>query len=156
MIIIYHCFGGSHSSVTAAAIHLDLLRSDTPPAKEEMLALPYFDKTTENDFGSLRFMGFDRENNAVYILGKKSQSDRFSNVLLGVADLLGKKDEVIAVNTMGRVNWSMKLGGFTSRRIGIAGMGRPVVIEGTRKAFWDLVNLVEMTKLRILNRQQYQ
>ena len=156
MIIIYHCFGGSHSSVTAAAIHLGWLDSDKPPANEEMTALPYFDQTTENDFGSIRFMGFDDANNAVYVLGKKSQSDRFSNVLLGIAELLGKKDEVTAVNTMGRVNWSMKLGGFTSRRIGIAGLGRPVVIEGTRRAFWELVNLVEMTKLKILNRRQYQ
>lgn len=156
MIIIYHCFGGSHSSVTAAAIHLGFLGSDKPPSQDEMKALPYFDQTTENDFGSFRFMGFDKENNAVYVLGKKSQADRFSNVLLGIAELLGKKDEVAAVNTMGRVNWSMKLGGFTSRRVGIAGIGRPVVIEGTRKAFWELVNLVEMTKLRILNRRQYQ
>ncbi|HRX21014.1 MAG TPA: DUF3189 family protein [Syntrophomonadaceae bacterium] len=154
MIIIYHCFGGSHSSVTAAAIHLGLISSDKTPSSDEIMALPYFDKTTDHDFGSLRFMGFDDQNNAVYVLGKKSQSDRFSNVLMGIAELLSKKDEVVAVNTMGRVNWSMKLGGFTSRRIGAARFGRPVVLKGTQKAFWELVNLVEMTKFKILNRAQ--
>lgn len=152
MIIIYHCFGGSHSSVTAAAIHLGLLSSEKLPTEDELMAIPYFDQTTADDFGSIRFIGFDEYNNAVYVLGKKSQSDRFSNVLLGIAELLGKKEEVVAVNTMGRVNLSMKLGGFTSRRIGIAILGRPVVVQGTIKAFWDLVNLVEMTRLKILNK----
>ncbi|HNX28627.1 MAG TPA: DUF3189 family protein [Syntrophomonadaceae bacterium] len=154
MIIIYHCFGGSHSSVTAAAIHLGLLSSDRLPSRDDIMALPYFDKTTDNDFGSIRFIGFDDNNNAVYVLGKKSQSDRFSNVLTGIAELLDKKDDLTAVNTMGRVNWSMKLGGYTSRKIGMAGLGRPVVIQGTIKAFWELVNLVEMTKFKILNRTQ--
>ncbi|MDD3895101.1 MAG: DUF3189 family protein [Syntrophomonadaceae bacterium] len=154
MIIIYHCFGGSHSSVTAAAIHLGLLSSDRLPSRDDIMALPYFDKTTDNDFGSIRFIGFDDNNNAVYVLGKKSQSDRFSNVLTGIAELLDKKDDLTAVNTMGRVNWSMKLGGYTSRKIGMAGIGRPVVIQGTIKAFWELVNLVEMTKFKILNRTQ--
>lgn len=152
MIVIYHCFGGSHSSVTAAAIHLGLLSSEKPPTADELMALPYFDKTTNDDFGSIRLIGFDEYNNSVYVLGKKCQSDRFSNVLLGIAELLGKKEEVVAVNTMGRVNWSMKLGGYTSRRIGLASLGRPLVAKGTIKAFWDLVDLVEMTRLKILNK----
>lgn len=152
MIVIYHCFGGSHSSVTAAAIHLGLLSSEKPPTEDELMALPYFDKTTNDDFGSIRLIGVDEYNNGVYVLGKKSQSDRFSNVLLGIAELLGKKEEVVAVNTMGRVNWSMKLGGYTSRRIGLASLGRPLVAQGTIKAFWDLVDLVEMTRLKILNK----
>lgn len=152
MIIIYHCFGGSHSSVTAAAIHLGLIGTERLPTKEELMAIPYYDNTTDKDFGSIRFLGYDEYNNAVYVLGKKSQSDRFSNLLLGIAEILGKKDELIAVNTMGRVNWGMKLGGFTSRRIGLAAVGRPVLLKGTVNAFWDLVNLVEITRLKFLDR----
>ena len=156
MIIIYHCYGGSHSSVTAAAIHLGLIGKDKPPTNEELMAIPYFDNTTDNDFGSIRFIGFDEYNNSVYVMGKKSQADRFSHVLMGIGELLGKKEEILAVNTMGRVNWSMKLGGFTSRRVGLAFLGRPLLLKGTTKAFWDLVSLVEMTRLKILNKVKTQ
>ncbi|HEX3010797.1 MAG TPA: DUF3189 family protein, partial [Syntrophomonadaceae bacterium] len=39
MKIIYHCFGGSHSSVTAAAIHLGLIEKHRPPSMEELMSL---------------------------------------------------------------------------------------------------------------------
>ena len=44
MIIIYRCYGGTHSSVMAASIHLELLPGDRKPAGKELLALPYFDR----------------------------------------------------------------------------------------------------------------
>jgi hypothetical protein len=154
MKIIYHCFGGSHSSVTAAAIHLGLLEKHRPPTNDELMSLPYYDKTTNNDFGSIRFMGVDEYGNQVYVLGKKSLGGRFTNILNGVAQILGKDNQVIVVNTMDRVNISMKLGGFTSRRIGLPSLGRPVVTKGTRDAFFDLVNLVEITRLKAMRKVQ--
>ncbi|MEN6461717.1 MAG: DUF3189 family protein [Syntrophomonas sp.] len=154
MKIIYHCFGGSHSSVTAAAIHLGLIEKHRPPTNDELMSLPYYDKTTDNDFGSIRFMGVDEYGNQVYVLGKKSLGERFTNILNGVAQILEKDNQVIVVNTMNRVNWSMKLGGFTSRRIGLPSLGRPVVTRGTRNAFFDLVNLVEITRLKAIRKVQ--
>jgi Protein of unknown function (DUF3189). len=121
---------------------------------DEMLALPYFDKTSKMDFGSIRFMGIDEYKNEVYVLGKKNVGRRYGNMLKGVAELLGKKDEIIFVDCMTRVNLGMKLGGFTSRRIGWVSLGRPVLGRSTRKAFWDLVNLVEITRLRAINTVQ--
>ncbi|MDD3889361.1 MAG: DUF3189 family protein [Syntrophomonadaceae bacterium] len=150
MIIIYHCFGGSHSSVTAAALHLGLVEKHRIPTIKEMMALPYFDKTTNSDFGSIRFMGVDEYGNEVYVLGKKSLGDRFSNILTGVAELLEVGDKVMPVNCMSRVNWGMKLGGFASRRLGLVSLGRPVLGRGTRKAFLNLVNLVEITRLKAM------
>lgn len=148
MKIIYHCFGGSHSSVTAAALHLGLIDKYRLPTEDELMSLPYYDKTTNKDFGSIRFMGIDEFGNEVYILGKKSMADRFTKILMGVAQLLQAEDQVLVVNTMNRVNLSMKLGGFTSRRIGLVSLGRPIVSHGTRKAFFDLVNLVEITRMK--------
>lgn len=154
MKIIYHCFGGSHSSVLAAALHLNLIEKHRVPTIEEMLALPYFDKTTREDFGSIRFMGIDENGNEIYVLGKKSIGKRCHKVLLGIAEILGKKDEVIFVDCMSRVNIIMKLGGFASRRVGWVKLGRPVLGRGARNAFLDLVNLVEITRLRSLNKMQ--
>lgn len=150
MIVIYHCFGGSHSSVTAAALHLGLIGKDHPPTMNELMALPYFDKTEDEDFGSIRFMGVDEYGNGVYVLGKKSLGNRYSNILHGIADIMGVADQVLAVNTMTSVNWVMKIGGFISRRAGIVSVGRPIVGVGTREAFLALVNLVEITRLKTM------
>lgn len=154
MKIIYHCFGGSHSSVTAAALHLGLLPKHRLPTYDELMSLPYFDKTNDDDFGSIRFMGIDEFGNDVYVLGKKSLGDRFTRILTGVAGLLGCQDKVLVVNTMNQVNWSMKLGGFTSRRLGIVFLGRPVVTRGTQSAFYHLLNTVETTKLKATNKRR--
>ncbi|HPT69675.1 MAG TPA: DUF3189 family protein [Syntrophomonas sp.] len=154
MKIIYHCFGGSHSSVTAAALHVGLLAKDRLPEPQELMALPYYDKTNNNDFGAIHFMGRDEQGNEIYVLGKKSLGNRFSHLLMGVAELLGKEDQILVVNVMDRVNISMKLGGFTSRRINIPFLGRPVVIQGTRQAFGAIINLVEAIKFRVLNIKQ--
>jgi hypothetical protein len=154
MKIIYHCFGGSHSSVTAAALHLGLLSKDRLPDGQELMALPYYDKTNSDDFGSIHFMGRDEQGNEIYVLGKKSLGNRFSHLLMGVAEMLGKEDQILVINVMDRVNISMKLGGFTSRRISIPVLGRPVVIRGTRQAFGSMVNMVEVIKIRVLNLKQ--
>lgn len=148
MIIIYHCFGGSHSSVTAAAVHLGLLGKNRIPSDEELMAIPYFDKTVNGDFGHIRFMGVDEYNNRIYVLGKKALGDRCNNTLIGIGRVLGSSEKVLPVNTMTSVNWLMKLGGFSSRRLGIVWPGRNLVSYGTRKAFFDLVNLVEITRLK--------
>ena len=150
MKIIYHCFGGSHSSVTAAALHLGMLNKTRPPTREQLMEIPYYDKTSDADFGSIRYMGTDEFGHEVYVLGKKSMGNRYSAILMGVAEILGKRDDLIVVNCMDLVNWSMKLGGFTSRRLGLVALGRPVVSWGTRKAFSQLVNLVEITRLKAM------
>jgi hypothetical protein len=150
MKIIYHCFGGSHSSVTAAALHLGMLNKTRPPTREQLMEIPYYDKTSDADFGSIRYMGTDEFGHEVYVLGKKSMGNRYSAILMGVAEILGSQDQLIMVNCMDRVNWSMKIGGFTSRRMRLALLGRPVVTWGTQKAFSQLVNLVEITRLKAI------
>ncbi|HWQ74341.1 MAG TPA: DUF3189 family protein [Syntrophomonas sp.] len=152
MKVIYHCFGGSHSSVTVAALHLGLLPQDRLPTSQELMAIPYYDKTNDEDFGSIHYMGRDEKGNEIYILGKKRLGNRFSHVLEGIAEMLGKENEILTVNVLTKVNISMKLGGFTSRRIRMPFPGRSLVIRGTQHAFASLVNLAEVTKIRILNR----
>ncbi|MGE5391477.1 MAG: DUF3189 family protein [Deltaproteobacteria bacterium] len=150
MKIIYHCFGGSHSSVLAAALHLGMINKDRLPSPSELMALPYFDKTNNDDFGSIRLVGNDEFGNQVYVMGKKSMGNRYAAMLEGIADILGGREQLLTVNCMNRVNWFMKLGGFTSRRIGAVSLGRPVLEKGTVDAFFKLVNLVEITRLKAM------
>lgn len=152
MKVIYHCYGGAHSSVIAAALHLKLIEKHRLPSIEEMMAIPYYDKTDNGDFGSIRFMGIDESGNEVYVLGKKSMGDRYTQILVGVAEILGVGDQIIATDCLNRVNMSMKLGGFLSRRVGLVFPGRPVLLRGTRKAFMTLVNLVETVRIKCMNR----
>ncbi len=151
MKIIYHCYGGAHSSVMAAALHLKWIEKHRLPTEEEMMAIPYYDKTDDNDFGSIRFMGIDESGNEVYVLGKKGMGEKYTRILMGVAEIMGKADDLIAPDCLNRINWSMKLGGFLSRRMGLVFPGRPVLVKGTRNAFLSLVNLVETVRLKTLS-----
>lgn len=150
MKIIYHCFGGSHSSVLAAALHLKMVDNSLPPSPDDMMALPYFDKTHDDDFGTIRRMGLDEYGHEVYVLGKKNLGDRCTRMITEVTRLLGVEQEVVAVNCMNRVNLLMMIGGFISRRLGFPRIGRPILFQGTREAFYKIVNLVEITRLKTL------
>ena len=57
MKIIYNCYGGAHSSVTAAAIHLQMLPETRKPSAAELLNLPYYDAQVGKDHGRIRFLG---------------------------------------------------------------------------------------------------
>lgn len=150
MKVIYHCYGGSHSSVMAAALHLKLLDPTRLPNPLDMIHLPYFDKTQNSDFGRIRYMGTDDSGHDIYVLGKKNMGDRCSAMIMGVARLLGVEHEVIAVNCMSRVNLLMMMGGFISRRLGWTAIGRPILFRGTRGAFRNIYNLVEITRLKTM------
>ncbi|WP_258359028.1 DUF3189 family protein [Moorella sulfitireducens (nom. illeg.)] len=147
MVVVYHCFGGSHSSITAAAIHLGLLPRNRLPTAAELLALPYFDGRSRGEEGELKFIGIDEYGNKIYAAGKKNLGSRFEALLYDLAAILGiKGQEILLIDTSPLVNLLMRIGGFTSRRIGLTFLGRPVVVLGTRRAFPGLVKLVEQNK----------
>ncbi|GAF27108.1 GTP cyclohydrolase II [Moorella thermoacetica Y72] len=144
MKVIYHCFGGSHSSVTAAAIHLGLLPRDRLPAAAELMSLPYFDARSLGEEGEIKYMGIDPYGNNVYAAGKKNLGSRFEALLYDLATALGlPRQELLLLNTSPFVNRLMVLGGFTSRRLGMTTPGRPIVILGTRRAYFQLVEFVD-------------
>lgn len=150
MYIIYHCYGGAHSSVTAAAIHLGLISEHDIPTPEEILALPYYDQATQDDHGYLRHLGDDSEGNSIFIIGRRGLRDCFSALIRSLANLLEvPTEEILIVDTVPCVNWMMMVGGFTSRRWEWVKFGRPLVVKGTQKAFPNFVELVRKTKAQI-------
>lgn len=152
MKVIYHCFGGSHSSVLAAALHLGIIDKTTLPNINDLVNLPIFDKTTDADFGVIRKVGNDEYGNEIYILGKKNLGDRYTKILEGIAYLLGVKEDLLAINVMTRVNWLMKIGGYLSRKMGLVRLGRYFLLHGTRQSFFEIVNLVEITKTKVTSK----
>ncbi len=151
MKIIYHCFGGSHSSVTAAALHLGLIPETRLPKAGELKQIPYFDRQLVEDHGDFKYMGADSEGNEVYIVGKRNLGPMFEPLIRGLARVFSiPQDDLLIVDTMSCVNWLMVVGGILSRRLGIVCVGRPIVIFGTRQSHANFVKLVDQVKTTIM------
>lgn len=150
MKIIYHCFGGAHSSVTAASLHLGWLPKDRLPTTEELKALPYFDRPIGQDHGNIRFMGRDEFDNDIYVIGRRNESRVFENMTYGLVQVFGlSEDNFKLVNVMPYVNWRMVVGGYSSRKLKITAIGRPIIIAGVKYAYWQIVSLVQKVKVCI-------
>ena len=147
MIVIYHCYGGAHSSVVAAAVHLGSLPGDGPPSAEQLWSIRYYDKQDQGDHGRIRFIGQDSDGHQVCILGRRNHFKLLKSSVEEVARVMGiSLDDVRFVDTLVCVNWSMRIGGLLSRFLGLRVLGRPIVIQGTRKAYPCLVGLSQETR----------
>ncbi|WP_018248647.1 DUF3189 family protein [Orenia marismortui] len=146
MHIIYHDVGGAHSVAVAAALHLNKLPVNNIPTKEDIISLATFDKIKKKDIGHLIYQGKDEFANQVYTLGYKYSSKIALPLLQDTYALLGKKDDLLLIDTKPTINFLMKVGGFTSRGLGISSLGRPIVTRGVLKAYPKLVELVSNVK----------
>jgi len=143
MKIIYHCYGGAHSSVTAASIHLGLLPADRVPSREMFWGIPLFDRQDTDEHGHIFFMGIDEIGNEVYLTARRSRAVVLEDVFEGLAGIFAiPQEEYLLVNVLHRVNWTMKFGGYLSRRWGFIKVGRPIVTLGTQAAYFRVVDLV--------------
>jgi len=147
MIVIYHDFGGAHTSCVCANIHANILPSDKVPNKEDIMNLPTFDKITKEQYGHLLYIGTDEFGAKVYTLCRK-QKQKF--VLPAISDMYvlfnGDMNGFFLANTSPTVNNLMRLGGFSSRGLGLVSFGRPIAAKGIQKNYSELVNLVQTTK----------
>lgn len=150
MKIIYHCYGGAHSSVTAAAIHLGVFPENRVPTREEFLAVPFYDCQEADEHGHFFFMGQDEAGHEVFLIARRSRPRVLENIFAGMAGIFSiPPDDYCLVNVMGKVNLTMKLGGFLSRRWGVVRVGRPIVTLGTQAAYFQMVKLVQRVKREI-------
>lgn len=147
MKIIYHCYGGTHSSVTAAFIHLGLLPADCVPGQETFKKMPFFDRQEADEHGHIFFAGVDEVGNEVYLTAQRGRPEILKNIFHGLAEIFNiPPEEYLLINVMHEVNLAMKFGGYLSRRLRLIKLGRPIVILGTRAAYFRLVDLVEKVK----------
>ena len=145
--VVYTCYGGTHSSPVAAAIHLGWLPADREPVPEELLRVPRFDRAKSGDFGRIERMGRDEAGHDVYVLGRGPRPEPVERAFMsGYMAAGGDPRDVFLVCTLSCVNGAMRLGGFMSRRVGWVTLGRPIAVWGTRRAYMALVRLVLQTK----------
>ncbi len=150
-MIVYHDVGGAHSSCVAANIHVNNLSSNLTPTKEDLLRLPTFDKITKQDVGHLKFIGADEFGHKVYTLSVQYKPNIVIPAIRDIyREVNGSDSDLILVSSQPFVNTWMKIGGFTSRRLGIVSIGRPIVTYGTLKSYrGGLVDLVGKVKKKI-------
>ncbi|QXM06861.1 DUF3189 family protein [Crassaminicella indica] len=150
MHIIYHDVGGTHSTIIAASIHLHRLPINRLPTKDEILSIPLFDRLEKKDIGRLIYHGNDEYNNSVYTLSRQYAPHLAVNSIKTVLDMINKDQrEALCVDTSPAVNNIMRIGGGSSRRLGLVAFGRPIVTYGTIKAYPKIIEIVKKTKLKI-------
>lgn len=144
MIIIFHCYGGTHTSVVAASIHLNLLPRDRTPTVEEFTRLPYFDRVDNRAGGCLHYLGRNLAGDAVFTLSGRSGGAELEKILLSLLEIMGVPREAVAfINCLPHVNLPVRIGGFLSRRLGLAALGRPLLSLGLKMRYPSLVREVK-------------
>lgn len=144
MIIIFQCFGGTHTSVAAASLYLGLLPRSRPPDLAELLTLPHFDRGDSASLGTLNYAGRDGRGNPVFILGSR----RWGAEIRALAALLLKEagtgaPEVAIVDCLPALSLPVRAGGYLSRRLGLVAVGRPLVGLGIIRCYPRLLRLVQ-------------
>lgn len=148
--IVYCCYGGTHSSPVAAAIHLGWLPRDRVPTRDELMAVPFFDRMTSADRGRVMLAGVDALGREVFVLGRGAEARGIpAAVASGWALAGGAADGLVFVDTLRCVNWFMRIGGFLSRGAGWTRVGRPIVLYGTQRAYKALLRLVEKVEREV-------
>lgn len=149
MIYIYNCYGGTHSSSLASAVHLKKLPADRIPTRQEVLDIDYFNKLTYKDMGKIIYRGTDDEGNKVFTLGRGTSKvlvPCLQNLILLLTQECGFKDRLVLSNMSPTVPPAMTMGGFFSRGLGIHFIGVPLLVVGARQAYMKIVRLVDLTK----------
>lgn len=149
MIYIYNCYGGTHTSSLASAIHLGKLPVDRIPTRHEILSTDYFDKLDAKDMGEIKYRGTDSEGNKVFTLGRGSSKvaiKSMESLLRLLHDECGLNEKIILSNMSPTVPPIMSIGGFLSRKLGMTFLGVPLLLTGTRQAYARIQELVELTR----------
>jgi hypothetical protein len=148
MIYIYNCYGGTHSSSLASAIHLGNLPVDRIPTKQEILNTAHFDKLTYKDMGVIIYRGTDKWGNKVYTMGRGTSKVLIPAItnLIGLLKIeCGFIDEIILTNASPTVTFPMTMGGFFSRGLKLHFIGRPLLVIGVKQTYFNIVKLVRST-----------
>ncbi len=152
MKIIYCCFGGAHSSVVTASIHLGYLPIDRIPTKEEILMLPFYDSAKNSEIGTPRYMGVDIKGNRVYFLGLGHARNYYMELLHEFYKEcnIGLENDIIVTDVTILLNFFTRLGGFMSRKLNMVSIGRPLTVYGILKKYPSFVELVKNVKKTLI------
>lgn len=149
MVIIYNCYGGTHSSILASAVHLKRLPIDRIPTKQEILDIEFFNRLTYKDMGRLIYHGTDEEGNQVYTVGRgtsRALIPAMRNLAIALCRDKGINERFAFINCSATVPPLMTMGGFFSRALHMDFIGVPLLTAGARQTYNNITKLVEKSK----------
>jgi hypothetical protein len=131
MRLFYYCYGSAHSSVSAANLHLGHLPLDRRPAVSEIIHQPLFDRCQDWEVGEPRHMGTDEAGNDIYIIGLAGGKREMAQALLDFLAAEGVETAGVRFeDVLQHAGVLMRIGGYSSRRLGLVGFGRPLCAVG--------------------------
>jgi len=132
-LLFYYCFGGTHSSPVAAALHLGLLSQ--APSLAEIQSIPHFDRLPHKQVGTPLFWGRDVEGKLVCTIGTAGQDKAVLDVVREVCRAAGVPG--VEFRPAGVcLHPFTQLGGGLSRRLGFVRGGRLLAAQGILRR-WD-------------------
>ncbi len=134
MKVIYHCYGGTHSSVLAAAIHLGLIEGEKTLSAQKLFTCPFFDRLETSRIGTINRMGKDSNGDEIFVMGCKNAGPLVEIILQEFCRMLNVdiNNNVVLVSTIPCLNISLRIGGYLSRRAKLVTLGRFFLLLGAR------------------------
>ena len=145
MMVFYQCYGGAHTSIVAAHLHLGLLSEATTPSVGRIMVLPFFDRAKREDFGRPLFLGRDEDGHEVYALGLAHAAPAGLGAI-GSLFQLAECENPLVVDTLSGLGLLARIGGGLSRQVGLVALGRPLVAYGVRRVYPRLATTVAAVK----------
>lgn len=153
MKVLYHCYGGTHSSILAAAMHTGMLAPNEVPTPDRLLSLPLYDQQDDNDYGRIHYYGRDPAGGyPVYVVGRRKHGAETEMVVAALHSAFGLREVLKVVDPTPTLNPAMQLGGFLSRAVGLRSVGRLLVTWGSRMAYPKVTALVDEVRKEVPDR----
>lgn len=150
MKVIYHCYGGTHTSIVAASLHVGKLTLEENISVDDILKLDLFDSLKACDRGKINFFGRDERGVEIYVCGMGTKARIVKRAIKDIIEVYGiDSQDIYFASTLPYVNLYIRLGGFLSRSLGTVNLGRFFLIRGIKKKLPEINKLVNEVKLEI-------
>lgn len=147
MKLFYCCYGGSHTSVTCAAIHLKYLPDDRVPEPSEFVSVPFYDEMDNDRLGTPVYVGRDELGWDIYIMGMKNVKNIVIPAMKSYLNISGRdQSDFLLVNALVELHPITSIGGVISRKLGCKPIGRPMTVMGIRSGYHKFLDLVSGVK----------
>lgn len=93
MKIVYYSYYGCYSSPICAYLHLN---NKSKIEKEEFFKIPFL---LQVDYGQMRLVGKDENQNDVFIIGVKNFGENIKKTLVDLMEIFNIKEDIIFIDT---------------------------------------------------------
>ncbi len=148
--VFYYCYGSSHTSVVAAAIHTGRLDLERVPTIAELTSIRHFDRVRSAELGTVFAAGPGPDGERVYVVGLGPGRKIIHQAVLSFLELQRVPPrEYLLADALSRANWVVRAGGLASRRLGLVALGRPLAALGIQMVYPRLASLVAETRAEV-------